>query len=81
MLNLDKYTKNNHLKVLVKPNSNKTEILGYNESKKAIQIAINAPSEDNKANIELIKFLHKLLKKKVSIKSGLRSREKLIKII
>jgi len=79
-MNISKYITKNMLKVYVKPNSNKTEILGYDESRKAVKIVINAPPEENKANIELVKFLHKLLKKKVSIKSGLRSREKILLI-
>ena len=37
--------------------------------------------EDNKANIEVIKFLSKSLKKKVKIVSGLKSKEKMIEII
>lgn len=79
-MNLADYVVNDKLNVVVKPNSKKTVIIGYDESKKAVKIAIAAPAEDNKANIELIKFVSKLLKRKVKIKTGLTSREKLLAI-
>ena len=65
-------------KVIVKPNSRKNEILGYDEEKQAYIIGIKEKAEDNKANIELIKFLSKMLGRKARIKSGLKSREKII---
>ena len=67
-------------KVLIKPNSKESKIIGFDQARKAYKIAIKAKAQDNKANIELIKFLSKKLRKKVSIKSGLKSREKLIEI-
>lgn len=70
---------NVNFKVLVKPNANKTEILGYD--KKALKIAIKAPADKNKANLELIKFLSKQLKRKVRIKSGLTSKEKVVCVV
>jgi len=39
-----------------------TEVIGYDENRDAIKIAISAPAEDNKANIELIKFVSKQMK-------------------
>ncbi len=78
---IDDYIKNNKLKVIVKPNSIKTEILGYDNEKHALKIAIAAQPEDNKANIELIRFLKKLTKKDVRIKTGLRGREKIIEFL
>ena len=65
-------------KVIVKPNSRKNEILGYDEEKRAYIISIKEKAEDNKANIELIRFLSKMLGRKARIKSGLKSREKII---
>ena len=44
------------------------------------KIQIKAKPEDNKANIELIKFLSKSLKKKVRIVSGFKSKEKIVEI-
>lgn len=67
-------------KVIVKPNSRKNEILGYDEGKQAYIINIKEKAEDNKANIELVKFLSKMLGRKARIKSGLKSREKIIEI-
>ena len=65
-------------KVIVKPNSRKNEILGYDKDKQAYIVHIKEKAEDNKANLELIKFLSKFLGKRVRIKSGFKSREKLI---
>jgi len=65
-------------KVIVKPNSRKNGILGYDEEMQAYIISIKEKAEDNKANIELIRFLSKILGRKARIKSGLKSREKII---
>ena len=65
-------------KVIVKPNSRKNDILGYDEEKQAYIISIKEKAEDNKANRELIRFLSKILGRKARIKSGLKSREKII---
>ena len=67
-------------KIIVKPNARKNEILGYDQNRQAYRINIKAKPEDNKANIELIKFLSKSLKKKVRIVSGFKSREKVVEI-
>lgn len=75
---IEHYIKDNKLKVVVKPNSSENKAIGYDENRKAVKIAVKAPPENNKANKELIKFISKLLKKKVKIKSGLKSKEKLL---
>ncbi len=67
-------------KVVVKPGSKSNALLGFDESRKAYVVRISAPAEKDKANKELIRFLSKELKKKVSIIKGLRSREKIIRI-
>jgi len=67
------------LKIVVKPNSAKDEILGYDAHKLALRIAIRAKAEDNKANIAIITFF----KKKgyvARIIKGLKSKEKLLQI-
>ena len=69
---------NDHLKIIVKPNSPKTEIVSWDEERKALKVNIHARPEDNKANIEVVKFFSKQLKRKVTIKSGLRSKEKIL---
>ena len=70
--------KNNHLKISVKPNSRENKIIGYDEDKDEVKVEIAAPPENNKANIEVIKFFRRLTKREVKIKSGLTSKKKLI---
>lgn len=79
-MNLENCTQNNKLHVLVKPNARKTEILEYDDKKKIVKIAVAAPPDKDKANKELLKFVSKSLKKKVSFVSGLRSKEKILEI-
>ena len=66
------------VKFIVKANSSKNEVVGYDSDKNAWKVNIKAKAEDNKANLEIVKFFTKLSKKKVKIKSGLTSREKLL---
>jgi uncharacterized protein (TIGR00251 family) len=77
-MDISQHIRNDHLKILVKPNSPKTEIIGWDEERKALRVNVHAKPEDNEANIAIIKFFSKLLKKKVSIKSGARNKEKLL---
>lgn len=79
-MNIQEYIHSNHLKILVRPNSPKTEIVGWDSERDALRVNIHAKPEDNEANIEVVKFFTKLLKKKVVIKGGLRSKEKLLLI-
>ena len=65
-------------KVIVKPNSGENKIERFDKERNAYKISIKAKPENSKANIELIKFLSKELKKKVRIVSGFKSREKII---
>lgn len=71
--------KENSFKIIVKPNSSRNSILGYDKERKAYRVTIKAKPEGNKANIEIIRFFSKLLKKRVRIIKGLRSKEKVIK--
>ena len=59
-------------KLIVKPNSSKSELIGFDTSKGAYRANIKAKPEDNKANIEIIRFFKKLLKKDVKIVRGLK---------
>ena len=79
-MDISKYIKNNHLKILVKPNAKKTQLMYYVADREAVRIDVKAKPEDNEANIEIVKFFSKLLKKKVLIKTGLKSKEKLLLI-
>ena len=67
-------------KILVRPNSPKNRISGIDEQRNAFRVEIAAPPDKDKANKEVIKFFSKLLKKKVRIVKGMRSREKLLKV-
>lgn len=69
----------NKIKIIAKPNSPKTEIISYDQEKDVLRLNVKAPAEENKANIEIIRFFKKLLKKNIRIISGLRSKEKIIK--
>ena len=70
--------KEKSFKIIVKANSKKNKILGFDEEKQAYRIEIKAPAEKGKANLEIIKFLSRELGFKVRIMSGLTSREKII---
>ncbi|MBU0957801.1 MAG: DUF167 domain-containing protein [Nanoarchaeota archaeon] len=66
------------IKIKVKPNSKKQEITKISETE--YQISLKSPPENNKANIELIKIMKKHLKKEVKIKSGLKSKNKILEV-
>jgi len=78
MIDVKGYITNDHLLILVKPNSPKTEVLGWDAERKALRVNIHAKPEDNAANVEVVRFFSKQLKKRVTIKSGLRSHQKLL---
>ena len=86
-LSLSDSDKNKRIKVIVRPNSPKTKIIGYDKEKKAYRLNVKAQPEKGKANLEVVKFFTKLLKKenkesktnrKIRIVSGLKSREKVL---
>lgn len=81
VINLTNYIQNNFLKIIVKTNSNKTEVIGYDENKKALRLNVASLPIEGRANIEIIKFFKKQYKLNVEIKSGKTSKEKLLKII
>lgn len=67
--------------IIVKTNSPKTLLRRFDEDKKAYIVEVKAQPEKGKANIEIIKFFSRLLKKKVRIISGLASKRKTITAI
>lgn len=77
-LNLDNHISNGFLKITVKSNAKKTRIVGVDENKNALKVEVAAPPEDNRANLEIIKFFTRETKKTVKIKKGLTSKEKLL---
>ncbi len=66
--------------VIAKPNSKKTEIIGFDKDKNAYIISVAAPATGNKANLELLKFLSRIAGRRARIKSGLGSRKKIIEL-
>ena len=77
-LNLTSYIKNSTLSIKVIPNSNRTELI---KEENGLKLYLNAVPDKNKANLALIKFFKKELGLVVEIKSGLKSREKVLRII
>jgi uncharacterized protein (TIGR00251 family) len=75
---LTKFITGGVLRVYAKPGKKKSAIVGFDESKHAIVVEIGAPAEDNKANVELVKFISKNLKMNVVMKSGFTSKEKVL---
>jgi len=70
---------NNSLTIKAKPNTKKTKITKVKNN--IIHLDVAAPAEHNKANIEILKFFTKLLKKQVTFVKGKTSKEKVLKII
>jgi uncharacterized protein (TIGR00251 family) len=71
--------KDGSLEIIVKPNSSKSEITGYDEIRKALNVSIKGPPENNKANIEVIKLFSRLSGKKVKIITGMTSKKKVLR--
>lgn len=68
------------IRITVKTNAGKNEILGFDKEKNAYKVLVKAPPIENKANREIIKLFHKKYKKPVRIISGLKGKEKLLEI-
>ncbi len=66
------------IKVKVKPNSKENNIDKINDNE--YKVSLKEPAKDNMANISLIKLLSKYLNKKVKIKSGFSSKNKIIEV-
>jgi len=69
------------IKIIVKPNSAKSELVRYDENRQAYRVNIAAPPDKGKVNREVIVFFSKMLKKKVEIVKGLRSKEKVLRLL
>ncbi len=68
------------VKVCVKPNASRSEVVGYEEDCLVVRVA--APPREGKANKELLKILKKYFKaKKVEIISGHTSRVKIVEVV
>lgn len=73
--------KSNLFKLIVKTNMPKTEIIGFDSVKNAYRMNVNAVPEKGKANMEIIKFFRRHLKKDVKIVSGATSKQKLVRVL
>jgi len=73
--------KESKFKIYVKTNKNQNKLMGFDQEKQAYVLEINAKPIENEANKEIVRFLSKLLKKKVVIKSGLKSKIKYIEVL
>lgn len=62
--------------VKVKPGARKDEVVSWDG--RVLVVAVAAPADKNKANVELVKFLTKTLGHPVRIKTGLASKEKIV---
>ena len=67
------------LKIIVRAKAPKTEIIGWDDEKKALKVNVHAEPEKGKANAEIIKFFSNLTKKHVEIISGKTSKQKLLR--
>ncbi|ALU11770.1 hypothetical protein EYM_04550 [Ignicoccus islandicus DSM 13165] len=68
------------VKVCVKPNSAKSEVVGWEGD--CLVVRVDAPPERGKANKELIKLLKKYFKAKdIEIVKGATSKVKLIRVV
>jgi uncharacterized protein (TIGR00251 family) len=72
--------KEKSFRIIVRANATKNEIKGFDTEKGAYKVSIKEKAEGNRANIEVIKFFSRLLKKRVRIIKGLKSKEKVLRI-
>lgn len=66
------------IRILVKANAKKTEVLGWDDARQAFRVAVAAPAQDNKANLEIVKLFSKLAGCRVKIVSGLTAKVKVL---
>ncbi|OIO65693.1 YggU family protein [Candidatus Woesearchaeota archaeon CG1_02_57_44] len=66
--------------IMARPGASKTMLLGYDEARKAFRVAIAAPPDKGKANVELEQFLSKFLGAKVRVVAGASSRKKMLEL-
>jgi uncharacterized protein (TIGR00251 family) len=77
-MDIKNHIKDNLIKIRVIPNSNKNNLILENNQ---LKLYIKAIPDKNKANLEIIKFFKKQFNLRVLIKSGLKSRDKVLKIV
>ncbi len=68
------------MEINVSAGAKRTEISGFNEWRKAIELKVKSPAKEGKANKEIIKEMERLFKAKVEIIRGAKSSGKTLKI-
>lgn len=76
-MDLENYIVEGKLAIIVKPSSPKTKMVGWDGT--SLRLDVKGVPEKGRANTEVVKFFSKLLKKKVEIISGAKSRKKVLK--
>ena len=66
------------IKVKVKPNSGEQKIEDKGDY---FFVKVKSKAEDNKVNVELCKLLQRYFKRKVTIKSGFTSKNKILEVL
>ena len=80
-MDINDYIADEKLKIIAKPNSKKTEIIGFDKAKKALKVNVKAQPEKGKANAEIARFFSRLTKKKAEIISGKTSKTKVLRLL
>lgn len=75
---IQKHLQNNQFHLKVIPNSSRNELI---EENGILKLHLQAVPDKNKANLELIKFFKKDFGLRIEIVHGLKSREKVLRII
>jgi uncharacterized protein (TIGR00251 family) len=65
-------------KIIVKTNAKQNKVKAFDVNRNAFLVDIKAKARNNEANKEIVKFFSRLLKKRVRILLGLKSKEKVI---
>lgn len=71
---------NGKVKILVKPDAVETKVIGWDADRGVFRVEVAAPAEDNKANLEVVKFFSRLVGQRVSIVRGLASKLKILQL-
>ncbi|RJQ19013.1 DUF167 domain-containing protein [Candidatus Woesearchaeota archaeon] len=66
--------------VRVRPNVRESCLAGFDDGRKVWLLDIAAPAEDNQANVEVVRFLSRMIGSRVRIRSGLTSKQKYVEL-
>ncbi len=79
LMNLSQHIEKGMLKLKVVPNSVQTKLIEDEQGQ--LKLYLQAVPDKNKANTQLIKFFKKEFGLKIRIKSGTKSREKVLMVL